>query len=131
MNSSSMTMTRGIFYAVAVFIGASLILTSFTFADSRARSEGSRRVPTLTNVLTILEENAPEESNAPEAVTNALANEPQNENENSGSNGGSSAGNGGNGGNASPGGLVKAGGVVSNSTAINAINTVILRISLR
>ena len=131
MHSSSMTMTRGIFYAVAVFIGASLILTSFTFADSRGRSEGSRRVPTLTNVITKLETKVPEESNAPEAVTNALANEPQNENENSGNNGGSSAGNGGNGGNSSPGGLVKAGNVVSNSTALNAINTVILRISLR
>jgi len=130
-----MTMTRGIFYAVAVFIGASLILTSFTFADSRARSEGSRRVPTLTNVITKLETKVPEESNAPEAVAEALANEPGNdsteEEEGSGNNGGTTAGGGGNGGNSSPGGLVKAGGVVSNSTALNAINTVILRISLR
>jgi len=67
-----------------------------------------------------------------------------------GNNGGASAGNGGdggdggssptnsgqegaggNGGDAGPGGLVRAGNAVSNSTAINAINTSIVRISLR
>lgn len=66
-----------------------------------------------------------------------------------GNNGGASAGNGGdggdggssptnsgqgaggNGGDAGPGGLVRAGSTVSNSTAINAINTSIVRISLR
>src|SRR3989344_7976313 len=104
--------------AVLAFALFTVALASFAFADSRARSE-SRRAPSLSKVLTILEEHVPEQAQSPEAVTNALANEPQNENENSGSNGGSSAGNGGNGGNSSPWGLVKAGGVVSNSTAIN------------
>jgi len=129
-------MIRGIFYAVVVFIGASLIFTSFTFADSRGRSEGSRRLPTLTRVLTVLEEHVPEQAQSPEAVANALTNPIGNSTSSNGAseignNGGTSAGHGGNGGNSNPGGLVKAGGAVSNSTALNAINTVILRISLR
>jgi hypothetical protein len=48
-----------------------------------------------------------------------------------GNNGGTTAGNGGNGGNgggADTGGLVRAGNVVSNSTAVNMLNTIILRI---
>ena|SRR3990167_8925867 len=120
--------------AVLAFALFTVALTSFAFADSRARSESSRRLPTLTNVLTILEENVPEQAKSPEAVANALANEPGNSSEEengSGNNGGAVGGQGGNGGNSNPGGLVKAGGVVSNSTALNAINTVILRISLR
>ena len=44
------------------------------------------------------------------------------------SNGGASTGSGGNGGNAAPGGLVRSGNVVSNATAVNAINTTIVRI---
>ena len=122
-------------YAVLAFVIIFFALTSFTFADSRARSE-SRRVPTLTRVLTILEENVPEQANSPEVVAEALANPIGNSASSNGAgeagnNGGTSAGNGGNGGNSSPGGLVKAGGAVSNSTALNAINTVILRISFR
>ena len=124
--------------AVLTFVLFTIAFTSFAFADSRGRgvqSAGeSRRTETLTRVLTILEEHVPEQANSPEAVAEALANEPGNSSEeenSSGNNGGTSAGNGGNGGNSSPGGLVKAGGAVSNSTALNAINTVILRISFR
>src|SRR3989344_7805111 len=120
-------------YAVLAFVIIFFALTSFTFADSRARSE-SRRAPSLTRVLTILEEHVPEQAQSPEVVAEVLANEPGNSSEEengSGNNGGTSAGNGGNGGNSSPGGLVKTGGAVSNSTALNAINTIILRISLR
>ena len=124
--------------AVLAFVLFTVALTSFAFADSRGRgvqSAGeSRRTETLTRVLTILEEHVPEQAQSPEAVAEALANEPGNSSEEengSGNNGGTSAGNGGNGGNSSPGGLVKAGGAVSNSTALNAINTVILRISFR
>lgn len=50
---------------------------------------------------------------------------------NGGNNGGATAGDGGNGGNgggASPGGLVRAGSVVSNSNALNMLNTTIIRI---
>lgn len=50
---------------------------------------------------------------------------------NGNSNGNASGGNGGNGGNSSPGGLVRAGSVVSNSNAVNVINTNIVRISTR
>ena len=76
---------------------------------------------------------------------------PENANENASdhANGGASAGNGGpgttssqgsdgygagyggNGGSAGIGGLVQAGDVVSNSTAVNMLNTIILRISIR
>lgn len=48
--------------------------------------------------------------------------------------GGTTAGNGGNGGDgggAAPGGLIQAGGAVSNANAINAINTSIIRFTLR
>ena len=122
-------------YAVLAFVIIFFALTSFAFADSRARSE-SRRAPSLSKVLTILEEHVPEQANSPEAVAEALANPIGNSTSSNGAgeagnNGGTSAGNGGNGGNSSPGGLVKAGGAVSNSTALNAINTIILRISLR
>jgi len=122
-----------ILLAVVAFGVFMVLLTSFAFADVRGRSEGSRRIPTLTRVLTTLEEKAPEQANSPEAVADALANEPENNSDNNenGNNGGTTAGNGGNGGNSSPGGLVKAGNVVSNSTASSAINTVIFRISLR
>ena len=47
---------------------------------------------------------------------------------NSNNNGGAQGGDGGSGGNAAPGGLVRAGDVVSNATAVNAINTTIVRI---
>jgi|SRR3989344_3261788 len=122
--------------AVLAFVLFTVALTSFAFADSRGRGVQSagenRRTETLTRVLTILEEHAPEQAQSPEAVAEALANEPGNSSaQGSGNNGGATAGNGGNGGNSSPGGLVKAGGAVSNSTALNAINTVILRISFR
>ena len=134
-------------YAVLAFVIIFFALTSFAFADSRARSE-SRRAPSLSKVLTILEEHVPEQANSPEAVAEALANPIGNSASSNGAGeagnnpignsassngagGGATAGNGGNGGNSSPGGLVKAGGAVSNSTAINAINTVILRISFR
>ena len=134
--SMTNTLTRketitGLLFA-ALFI--SILIPSFAFADSRGRGVQSagenRRTETLTRVLAILEENVPEQAESPEAVAEALANEPGT-NSSSGNNGGTTAGNGGNGGNSSPGGLVKAGNVVSNSTAINAINTVIVRISLR
>lgn len=46
-------------------------------------------------------------------------------------NGGATSGNGGNGGNAALGGLVRAGSVVSNATALNVLNTNIVRISNR
>src|SRR3989344_3688162 len=119
--------------AVLAFVLLTVALPSFAFADSRGRGVQSagenRRTETLTRVLAILEENVPEQAESPEAVAEALANEPGT-NSSSGNNGGTTAGNGGNGGNSSPGGLVKAGNVVSNSTAINAINTVIVRISL-
>lgn len=46
-------------------------------------------------------------------------------------NGGSGGGNGGNGGAAAEGGLVRAGSVVTHSTAVNVINTNIVRISNR
>jgi hypothetical protein len=46
-------------------------------------------------------------------------------------NGGSQGADGGAGGSAGAGGLVRAGGVVTNATAVNAINTVIVRISIR
>ena len=46
-------------------------------------------------------------------------------------NGGAQGGNGGSGGTSANGGLIRAGSVVSNSTAVNAINTNIIRISLR
>ena len=123
-------------YVALAFVIIFFSLTSFAFADSRGRgvqsASESRRTETLTRVLTILEENVPEQANSPEAVAEALTNEPGNSSaQGSGNNGGMPDGNGGNGGNSSPGGLVKAGGAVSNSTAINAINTVILRISLR
>lgn len=49
----------------------------------------------------------------------------------SSSNGGASGGNGGNGGSAAPGGLVRAGSVVSNATAVNVLNTIIVRIGSR
>ena len=127
-------------YVALAFVIIFFSLTSFAFADSRGRgvqsASESRRTETLTRVLTILEENVPEQANSPEVVAEALANPIGNSASSNGAgeagnNGGTSAGNGGNGGNSSPGGLVKAGGAVSNSTALNAINTVILRISLR
>ena len=129
--------SNGVFYAIAVFIAVSFALTSFADASHGrgAQSAGeSRRTETLTRVLSILEENVPEQAQSPEAVAAALANDVGNNSAgqgSSGNNGGTSAGNGGNGGNSSPGGLVQAGNVVSNSTALNAINTVIVRISLR
>ena len=53
-----------------------------------------------------------------------------NANENAGdnSNGGASGGSGGGGGSAAPGGSVRAGSSVSNATAVNVINTVIVRV---
>lgn len=43
-------------------------------------------------------------------------------------NGGASTGNGGNGGNGGLGGLVRTGNVVSNASAVNALNTTIVRV---
>lgn len=57
---------------------------------------------------------------------------PENANENAaGGNGGGQSGNGGNGGSSAGGGLVRAGSVVTNSKAVNVINTNIVRISSR
>lgn len=57
--------------------------------------------------------------------------EEANENGTNHENGGAQGGEGGNGDNSSPGGLVRAGSVVSNSNAVNVINTNIVRISTR
>src|SRR3989344_7731575 len=112
--------------AVLAFDLFTVALTSFAFADSRARSE-SRRAPSLSKVLTILEEHVPEQANSPEAVAEALANPIGNSTSSNGAGeagnnpignsassngagGGATAGNGWNGGNSSPGGLVQAGG---------------------
>src|SRR3989344_8943020 len=114
--------------AVLAFDLFTVALTSFAFADSRARSE-SRRAPSLSKVLTILEEHVPEQANSPEAVAEALANPIGNSTSSNEAGGGATAGNGGNGGNSSPGGLGKTGGAVSNSKAPYAYTTVILRIS--
>lgn len=117
-------------FATTVFLACMLILTSVAFADSRSNRE--RRTIVLTNVLAKLLEQVPPQASSPEAVAAALTNTGGNSSSggssSNGNNGGAQGGNGGNGGNSSPGGLVKAGSVVSNSTAVNAINTVIIRI---
>ena len=131
MKQSSVGVIISSFYVAMTFVVVSVALTSFAFADVSK----SRRTETLTRVLAALQTRVPAQANSPEAITAALANAVGNTSEgqgnSSGGNGGAQGGNGGNGGNSSPGGLVQAGSVVSNATAINAINTVILRISFR
>ena len=142
----------GLLVLVLLFI----VSASFVSADtSRARGGQNpgedRRGAALTKVLETLENVVPEQAQSPEAVADALARETGNNTEEDtedesggspapeanananthGNNGGAESGNGGNGGNANPGGLVRAGSVVSNATAVNAINTVIVRIHLR
>ncbi len=58
---------------------------------------------------------------------------PENENQSASghANGGARSGNGGSGGDSGAGGVVRAGSVVSNAQAVNVLNTVIVRISVR
>lgn len=160
--SASRELTR-IAYAVAVFVIALFFCTSYAFADMYGRSGisfGNQRTLTLSNVLNILRDNTPEESQSEQAVSNAANNggnasesNPAPQNAQNGpdvhasecvqtlsvttppecgnNNGGATAGNGGDGGSGGPSGLVRAGDTVSNSTAVNAINTNIIRFSLR
>lgn len=96
------------------------LLSHLTFASTRGgRSE---EVP------------PPKEDSDGEGSEEATQSSPSPANTSNGhsnANGNASGGNGGNGGGAEAGGLVRAGSVVSNSNAVNVINTNIVRISTR
>ena len=91
------------------------ILTRLTFASTK----GGRPAET------------PPAQDDEEDTTAASLPENANENAQNNANGNAQGGNGGNGGTSAPGGLIRAGSTVSNSTAVNAINTNIVRINLR
>lgn len=107
---------------------ASDILSRMNFASTRGGQQNQASEDENTDTV---DENTEEETNdegADASQANQNANANQNQNENDHANGGAEGINGGDGGDAGPGGLVRSGDIVSNATAINMINTVIIRI---
>jgi len=99
-------------------VGVTLFLVSFSFASAytlRAR------------ILPVGFSAGGSHSNGGASAGNPIGNSTSS-NGAGGGNGGVNSGDGGNGGNAGTGGLVRAGSVVSNATAVNALNTTIVRI---
>ena len=109
----------------------------FAYADVRVgnanlRSVGTGNGSSASEILARIssgmrggEASAPEESSAGNPIGNSASSN------GSGANGGTNSGNGGNGGGAANGGAVNAGNAFSNTNTTNAINTTIIRISIR
>lgn len=114
----------------AVYVAIPSVSEAATFSRLGSLSRGSNIFASdafrfsVTTQEESESEDEPEQHISPVSAPSAFVNQSGTDN----ANGGASAANGGNGGNAGPGGLVRSGDVVTNATAVNMINTVIVRI---